>query len=180
MERTRIAPPSVAIRRATPADAEALAALAARTFRDTYAADAPPEELATHLQRYFGPEAQAAELGDSAITTLLGEADGQPIAYAQVRRGPVPPCVAGPAPVELMRLYVERTWHGRGLAQALMEEVEATARAVGGRTLWLQAWERNGRALAFYRKLGFEVVGRHPFVFGTMVEMDPVLVKRLG
>lgn len=57
---------SVRIRPATGADAAALAALAARTFRETYTGLHDPGELAAYLARAFGPERQAAELADPA------------------------------------------------------------------------------------------------------------------
>lgn len=119
---------------------------------------------------------QTAELRDPAITTLIVEEDGIPIAYAQIRHHHVPACVTGPAPVELWRFYVHRDWHGRGVAQALMDRVKAEARARGAQTLWLGVWERNDRARAFYAKTGFRDVGEHIFLFGTDPQTDRVMV----
>ena len=62
------------------------------------------------------------------------------MAFAQLRRGDTPTCVTGPAPIELQRFYVAHAWHGRGVAQALMQDVLSAARAVGAATLWLGVW----------------------------------------
>jgi len=40
-------------------------------------------------------------------------------------------------------------------------------------------WERNPRAIAFYRKCGFAEVGTHTFVFGTDRQRDLVLARAL-
>jgi diamine N-acetyltransferase len=90
------------------------------------------------------------------------------IAYAQLRLTPTAPH----GDVELARFYVDQAHHGRGIAQALMAAVDAHARARGGTRLWLGVWEHNARAIAFYRKCGFEKVGEHPFVLGTDLQRD--------
>ena len=116
---------------------------------------------------------------DRDITTLLVEEGGEAIAYAQLRAGHVPDCVTGPEPIELWRFYVDRAWHGRGIAQALMDRVKAAARERGAKTLWLGVWERNDRARAFYAKCGFADAGEHIFLFGTDPQTDRVMVTGL-
>lgn len=171
---------SVVVRLAGPADAAWLAALAERTFRETYTEFNTPENMEAYVAEHFGPDRQAAELRDPAMVTLVVEANREAAGYAQLARGPAPSSVAGPAPMELVRFYVDRPWHGRGLAQTLMAATVDTARLAGARTLWLGVWERNGRAIAFYRKCGFEDVGTHTFVLGTDHQRDRVLVRQLA
>ena len=101
------------------------------------------------------------------------------IAYAQLRADHVPDCVTGPNPIELWRFYVDREWHGRGIARPLMDRVKAAARERGAKTLWLGVWERNDRARAFYAKCGFADVGEHIFLFGTDPQTDRVMVTTL-
>jgi diamine N-acetyltransferase len=168
--------PHIAIRRASADDAEALAAFAEQTFRDTFAADNDPGDLDAYCAAAFSVTAQRANLQDPAIDTLLVEEHGALTAYAQLRDGG-PPEISGPAPVELWRFYVARTHHGRGIAQALMQAVVRCAAARGGRTLWLGVWERNLRAIAFYARQGFADVGAHEFVLGKDVQVDRLLAR---
>lgn len=167
------------IRPASARDAGALAALAARTFRDAFEAYNTPEDMALYLASNYGPDRQAAELADPGIVTLVADASGELAAYAQLREGPAPACVPGSRPIELWRFYVARAFHGRGLAQALME---ATIRAASEReagSIWLAVWERNDRALAFYRKCGFEVRGDKEFILGNDRQTDRVMARSL-
>jgi diamine N-acetyltransferase len=170
---------AVMIRRGTVDDAAVLAGLARQTFHETFAANNDPVDMALHLERAYGVDQQGAELRDARITTLLVEQDGAAIAYAQVRDHHVPDCVTGPQPVELWRFYVDREWHGRGVAAALMERVKAEARERGAGTLWLGVWEHNARARAFYAKCGFVDVGEHIFLFGTDPQTDRVMTTAL-
>lgn len=167
------------IRRATLADAPALAALAARTFRDTFGADCRPEDLALHLATAYGPDLQAREIADASFITLVAEDSGSLVAFAQLRQGPAPECVHGPAPIEMQRFYLAAEWHGRGLAQGLMAQALEAARDAGAETIWLGVWERNARAIAFYRKAGYVDVGAHTFVVGTDPQTDRLLRRSL-
>jgi GNAT superfamily N-acetyltransferase len=171
---------SFVTRLASATDAEALADLAARAFRDTFAADNRPEDIALHVARSFGPDQQRAEIVDSAVRTVLVEQDARLVAYAQVRNSSAPPCVHGSRPVELWRFYIDRPWIGRGVAQGLMETVCSEARGLGGETVWLGVWERNPRALAFYGKCGFVDVGAHVFAVGEDEQTDRIMVRGLG
>ncbi len=171
---------NLSIRRGVPADAAALAELAARTFTDTFGADNHPEDLAAHLSQAYGVPQQGRELSDPDMTTLLAEAGGVLAGYAQLRRGPAPACVAGESALELWRFYVVRAWQGQGLAHQLMNAVDAQALSNGARTLWLGVWERNERAKAFYRKNEFIDVGSHIFMVGSDPQTDRIMVRRVG
>ena len=170
---------SIIIRAGAATDAKALAELAARTFRETFAAENLPEDMALHTAHAYGTSQQERELVDHDIATLLVEVDGQLAGYAQLRSGVRPACVTGEKPIELWRFYIAQPWHGRGIARALMRTVESEAYRRGGRTLWLGVWERNERAKAFYHKNGFTDVGSHVFTVGTDAQTDRILVRTL-
>ncbi len=170
---------AMTIRRAAAADAPGLAALARQTFFDAFASTNDAADMAIHLERAYGVPQQTTELTSPGIITLLVEEGGQAVAYAQLRTGHVPDCVRGERPIELWRFYVTREWHGRGIAQALMDRATAEARAAGAGTVWLGVWERNPRALAFYGKCGFVDVGEHVFLFGTDPQTDRVMAMPL-
>ncbi len=146
-------------RLATPADAPALADFGRRTFRDAYLAVMDPELMRRVLAEQFGPARQREEIEDLSALWIVAEVDGVLAGYAYLRHGRVPEIGAPPAPVELARFYVDGTWHGRGVAARLMDAAVARARQLGGRTLWLAVWQRNPRAIAFYRKYGFARIG---------------------
>ncbi len=113
------------------------------------------------------------------MITLVAEIAGALVAFAQLRQGATPACVTGSAPIELQRFYLAAEWHGRGLAQTLMVQVFDAARVAGAATIWLGVWERNPRAIAFYRKAGYTDVGAHTFVVGTDPQTDRILTKSL-
>lgn len=164
------------IRRGSPADSAALAALAARTFTDTYAEFNTAEDMRAYVDRVYGLEQQARELEDPGMITVLADSPGGLVGFAQVRRGNAPTCVEHEDAMEVYRFYVDRSAHGTGVAARLMDGAKAAARDLGGRHMWLGVWERNARAIAFYRKSGFTDVGTTHFQLGSDRQTDRVMV----
>ena len=171
--------PDLTIRRANPEDADLLAELGARTFSETFAADNSPEDMATYLAASFNLARQTAELADPASTFLIAEVGGRAAGYAQLHAGAPADGVAGPKPVELVRLYVSHEWLGRGVGGALMRACVDEAQQSGHETIWLGVWERNGRAQAFYRKWNFHAVGEHVFQLGSDPQRDILMERAL-
>lgn len=170
--------PGVRLARAGVPDAERLAAFAAHAFNDAFLATNDPADMAAYVREAFAPARLRAELADPASTFFLAlDAAGALAGYAKLRAGPAEACVRGPAPVELERIYVAAGTTGRGVGAALMAACLETAAADGFRTLWLGVWERNPRAIAFYRRWGFEPVGTHPFVLGSDHQTDVVMAR---
>lgn len=168
------------IRHATAQDAAALAEFGARTFSETFAAENTADDMRLHLASAWSPALQLAEIEDPELDTLLAfSSQGALAAFAQLRADYAPAAVPTERAFEIKRFYVDRPWHGSGLARELMSAVEALARRRDARELWLGVWERNPRAQAFYRKCGFEKVGKQIFVVGTDPQTDHVMLRRL-
>ena len=186
--RDRTATTAITIRAldATPESAALLAGLAERLFRETYAPDHDSPDVELYVASAFSPAHQRAELtAPGAITLLVRSAgDDTPIGYAQLRPVPLPAdaaahtAVHGPA-VEIARFYVDRRWHGQGIAQQLMAACTGVAERRRARAVWLAVWEHNHRAIAFYERQGFRRAGLMPFQFGNTPELDPVMVRLL-
>lgn len=167
------------LREAKSRDAAALAHFAATVFEDAFGAQNDPANLAAYLAEAFGPAQQAAEIADKAYRTILLEVGGALAGYAQLRQGPAPECVTLPRPIELKRFYLARAQRGGGLGLHLMEAALGAAVAAGAASIWLGVWEENPRAIAFYRKFGFEDVGSQIFVVGDDPQRDRVLARSL-
>jgi ribosomal protein S18 acetylase RimI-like enzyme len=169
----------VVIRPAKPSDAASLSVIAERTFRDTFAVDNSEENINLHCARKFGAEIQSEEISDPQMTTLLAEVGSELVGFAQLRLAHTTACVAGARPAELHRIYVSSNWHGRGVANELMRGVYAAAIRAGSDCVWLGVWERNLKAIAFYRKCGFSVVGDHTFMLGRDRQRDLILAAQV-
>lgn len=170
----------VVIRRGTEGDVGLLAEMGAETFFDAYVDDIEEGLLAGFVEEAFGVEQQAAEMADEGVVVLIAESEGQAVAYALLREWEaapegLPPQIAGRRSMELGRIYARKAWIGRGVGSALMRACLQLAEERGFEMMWLGVWERNERAIAFYRKWGFEEMGEQVFMLGEERQRDVVL-----
>jgi ribosomal protein S18 acetylase RimI-like enzyme len=168
------------IRPATDEDAAGLAELAERTFRDAFAGANNAEDMDLHCRKSYGESIQAAEIRDPNRATLVCDSGERLVGYGQLRWSSAPACVVATRPAEVQRIYVDAAWHGKGVAQSLMTALIEIASAGGADVAWLGVWERNPRAIAFYSKAGFSLVGSHVFVVGRDPQTDLILARRIG
>jgi diamine N-acetyltransferase len=170
--------PNITVRRATLDDVNLLTKLGAQTFNEAFAADNTPQNMAAYLASNFNVAQQTGELADDSSTFLIAEVDGSAAGYAKLHAGAPAENVKGTEPIELVRLYVSRSWLGRGVGEVLMRACLDEARGAGYKTIWLGVWERNARAQAFYRKWNFHAVGEYPFQLGSDTQTD-ILMERV-
>jgi ribosomal protein S18 acetylase RimI-like enzyme len=164
-----------ALRLALPGDAPSLAILAERTFREAFGARNSPENMDLHCAQCFGPDIQLREIGERGLVTTLADEAGRLVGFTQLRLMRPSPAVTARKPAELSRIYVTAEWQGRGVAHALMDRTLADATRGGCDRLWLGVWEHNPKAMAFYRKFGFEIVGTQAFMLGQERQRDLIM-----
>ena len=165
------------IRPATLDDVALLCQLGATTFRETYRSLSDPREVDDYADEHFTVEKVTAWFRRPCARTLVASLGAVPVGYAHVRSAKVPDYVADRKAVELSRLYLLASAQGAGLGGALIAAAIAEAAALGGRTVWLGAYDRNVKALAFYARRGFVQVGTHDFEFAGQIYADPVFTR---
>ncbi|MEY9828911.1 ribosomal protein S18 acetylase RimI-like enzyme [Sinorhizobium fredii] len=158
------------IRRARQSDAGALSDFAARLFRATYSSDTAASDLDSYIYKSFGMERQEAEIIDPSAAVFLATADDQIIGYAHVIVG-----LADKRSALLNRIYINSEWRGSGLANDLLEAVLGESEQRGVTRLELTVFERNVRAIAFYKRAGFAATGSTTFTVGEDLQTDVVM-----
>lgn len=174
------APPAITTRRATVDDAALLAELGASTFAETFEAVNDPQDFATYMAGAFGESIQRAELEEPDVTVILAERGGEAEGYVMVREGPAPTMLGGFDVLEIVRLYARRSAIGTGVGSLLMQRAVHEAAVRGKDALWLGVWEKNRRAIDFYRRHEFYEAGAQPFLLGTDLQNDLVMVRRIA
>jgi len=168
------------IRPATPQDAEALSQIGAATFLESYTEIIDGPDMVAHCTRQHYSAVYGKYLADPACSVWIAEyaATGAPVGYA-VNCPPDLPVANQPGDVELKRIYVFSRFHGARIGPRLMEAALEDARARGAPRLLLGTYQDNHRAVAFYKRHGFELIGTRQFQVGTKLFDDIVLGKPL-
>lgn len=167
------------IRKANRSDASSLARLAEKTFRDAFGVANTAGNMDAHCRGSYSEKFQAEEIANPDMVTLLAEHGEELVGFAQLRWSQAPSVVQDSSPGEIQRMYVASNWHGKGVAQALMAACIEKIKAHGSDVVWLGVWERNPRAIAFYRKFGFVERGDHVFLLGHDRQRDIVMARSI-
>ena len=165
----------IAVREAGAHDAQRLSLVSDATFLETFAHEIPGDAMLAHCREKHAPE-YIASLLEGGAKAWLAEIDGSPVGYAMLI--PAPELDAAlPGDVELKKIYVLSRFQGTGTAQRLM--AEAVAAAQGNRRLLLGVKDDNHRAIAFYKRQGFEIIGTRQFNVGGALYDDFVFARDL-
>lgn len=140
------------IRPMTAADVPSVAALEKLCFSDPWSVSSIASELDNPLSLW-----------------LVWEEDGAAAAYLGVQR--VPP------QADVMNVAVSPALRRRGIARALFAELERRLPEID--ELFLEVRASNSGAIALYRTLGFEQVGRRPNYYLDPREDAIILRKEL-
>ncbi len=167
-----------AINRADRNDCDDLALIGAATFLETFAGVLSGQAIIAHCQREHSSEAYGRlfDKGACAWLALLHPGDA-PVGFALLAPANLPGMREGD--VELKRIYVLSRFHGTGLGAALMDRAVSAAVESGEKRLLLGVYAENHRAIAFYRKKGFEQIATRQFDVGGIPYDDVVLARDL-
>ena len=166
------------IRPAGPDDAAALALVAQATFLEAYAGLVQAADIIAHCETQNSAAAFRTALADGSRAWLVEAVKtGAPLGFALLTRSALPDPQDGD--IELKRIYLLDRCQGQGLAAQLLDTVIAAAAVAGHRRLVLGTNRDNARALGFYRKTGFELIGTRTFTVGAQQFDDFILAKPL-
>lgn len=169
------------IRRVTIDDAATLSAIAKQTFYDTFTGTCTEEDMQSFLVQHYSEEKLRKELMDTETFCFFAELDAVPIAYLQFKEDYNNfPAEKKWEALELKRIYVLSEFHGKGIAQKLMNFILSFAAEKKYEMIWLGVWEHNLKAQKFYEKYGFVNSGyTHDFPIGNTPQTDVWLWKFL-
>ena len=165
---------NVVIRRANEKDVATISALAEKTFYDTFQGTCTEEDIQGLIKDFFSEDAIGKELSDPEDFCFIAEIDGVPTGYYRFKEN------AKAAPefnkyksIELKRFYVINEYHGKGIAQQMMDHFSNYVQANGYEMIFLSVWEFNFKAQKFYEKCGFTNSGlTNYFPIGTTPQYD--------
>jgi len=159
--------------------AELLSKLGAETFYEWFTEGNNPEDVRTYVEEAFTLEQIKKELDEPGTVFMLAEEDDQIAGYMKLR---VSDEVSFPGKrcLELHRLYITGDFIRKKVGSFFMEQAIGYAKANGFHVLWLGVWEKNERALTFYKKWGFEQFSAHTFMLGNDAQTDLMMKLEIG
>ena len=173
--------PSIHITRATAADGDLLSYLSKKTFEDTFRGTCTGEDLQGFVDSAFSPATILQELKDENDSYFIAWHGNTVAGYMRLKEDYSEyHAIKKYNALELKRIYVLESYHGKKVGGALMQFAVNLATEKNFDTLWLGVWEHNVKARTFYRKWGFTETGdSHDFPIGNTPQLDLWLIKHL-
>ena len=162
------------MRRITLQDVPALSFIAKKTFYDTFTCTCTEDDMDDFLEKFYNENTLAKEVAVSAMGYFFAEIDGEIVGYILFSNGTQDFAqIHGSTALELKRLYVLEAFHGKGIAQQMMQFFLDHAKSQGYDNAFLGVWEYNLRAQKFYGKYGFvKTAHTHDFPIGNTPQTD--------
>lgn len=169
------------IKEAIKSDITDLTKLAAQTYKETFGHSFTPEELEKQIQETRSEQYFLFALQKDTI--LIAQQDNQTIGYVQIcdMEINVKEHTAHEGSQAINAIYVAAAHQGKGIGRQLMDEAFKHPRIEESRSVYIDVWEENERAVNFYKNYGFSIVGKCDVVVdGKIVGEDLVLAKHIG
>jgi ribosomal protein S18 acetylase RimI-like enzyme len=167
------------IREATLKDLPEVKEVAISSYNDTFSWYNTPENLLHYFQSVYSLDNLEKELSEPKSKLFLAVEDDKIEGFARLREYSEVEHLLGKNTVELQRLYVLTSAHGKSIGSTLINFAIQYAKDQGYEWLWLGVWEKNYKAQKFYEKWGFEKFSEHTFWQGDDPQIDWLLKKKL-
>ena len=141
--------PSLTVRPAGPADADAICRIYNQGIEDRLAT--LETELRTPAERL-----EWMAVRGPRHPVIVATSGDEVVGWASLNRFNSRPAYDRVADLSV---YVERAWRGRGVGRRLLEEVIEAARKLDYHKMVLAAFPTNAAGMALYERLGFSRVG---------------------
>jgi ribosomal protein S18 acetylase RimI-like enzyme len=170
----------IEIKKATLSDLITLQNISKQSFTETFAAINTPENMEKYLQESFNTKQLTAEINNSESPFYIAFWDTEPVGYLKLNLGDAQTEIVKDNALEIQRIYVLQTFHGKRIGQLLLDEAIKIAQQIAVNYIWLGVWEENHRALQFYTKNGFVTFDKHLFILGDDQQTDLLMKLKIN
>lgn len=160
------------IERVSVQDLVALKEISSSTFFETFSESNTKEDMEIFLENNLTSESLERELKDDNSVFFFIYWQDHLAGYLKVNFGEAQSELQKEDLMEIERIYVRKEFQGQRLGNILMGKAFEIARMEQCAAIWLGVWEKNIKAIAFYRKLGFVGFGEHIFLLGNDPQTD--------
>lgn len=162
---------TIHVKQAFSAQLAALQKLGRQTFYETFASSNTRENLEAYMEESFNTLQLQKELADPDSQFFIAYDHEQAIGYLKINTGAAQ---TEPLPnaLEIQRIYVLKNYLGKAIGQLLFNKAVEVAKEKKVDSIWLGVWEKNARAIQFYKKNGFVEFDRHIFQLGDDPQTD--------
>lgn len=170
----------VILKRVGTKDVKQLQEIARDTFYETFSTENTEDDMNTYLDETFSVLRLTKELNDKNSEFYFAILNNSVIAYLKLNFGQSQTELQDDKSIEIERIYVLKGFHGKNVGQLLCNKAIQIAKQRNADYMWLGVWEKNPRAIHFYKKNGFVEFDKHIFKLGNDEQIDIMMKLKLN
>ena len=151
------------ITRAGEKDFQLLSELAKLTFLESHGHSAPSADVAAYVTEKYSPAVIKEVLSNEKNIYFIIYTDNRPAGYSKIIFDTPYPDSPIKNITKLERLYLLKEFYSLKLGVQLFQFNIDLAKSNNQMGMWLFVWKENQRAVNFYKKSGFVIIGSHDF-----------------
>jgi ribosomal protein S18 acetylase RimI-like enzyme len=168
----------VTIREVEISECDILLAFSKETFYEFFAGWNEPANMEAYSAVAFTPQKMLSELSNPNSEFYFALDEDVIVGYIKLNFNDAQTDIQDKDALEVERIYVSGQHHGKYIGKQLLDFAIEIARSKQFDYIWLGVWEHNEKAIAFYKRNGFETFGSHDFMLGDDRQTD-LLMKKL-
>lgn len=149
--------------KAQAADFKLLAGLGKKTFVESHGHSAAPEDINQYVDEKYSDAVCREELSDLQNIYHFIYHNNHPAGYSKIILNAAHPNIPITNVTKLERLYLEKEFYRLKLGRELIQFNIELSQKNNQKGMWLFVWKENERALHFYLKTGFKIIGSYDF-----------------
>jgi ribosomal protein S18 acetylase RimI-like enzyme len=165
--------------KATAEDLNIIQLIGKETFFETFAESNTAADMNKYLEDNFSESKLRIELHNPDSLFFIAWDNESPVGYLKLNSGRAQTEQEDDNALEIERIYVKSSHHGKKVGQRLYEKAIEIAEQHHNTYVWLGVWEKNLRAIRFYEKNGFTAFNTHVFKMGNDEQIDIMMKKKL-
>jgi ribosomal protein S18 acetylase RimI-like enzyme len=153
----------ISIARATKSDCKLLADIGRQTFIESHGESASKSDIDSYINEKYSFKEFQKELSISENIYHIIYYEDKAIGFSKIILNSATPNIQNNNVTKLERIYILKEFYNLKMGLELMNfniELSKSNNQVG---MWLFVWIENVRAVNFYTKNGFEIIGSHNF-----------------
>ena len=157
----------ISIIKATESDYNSIASIGKVSVADSHIGSCTDEEMNDYLEKNYNSDTIKKELNDVSNIYYLINYDGKTAGFSKIILNAKHPNIAAENVTKLDRIYLLKEYYGLKLGLELLNFNIELSKSNNQSGMWLYTWVENKRAIDFYLKTGFEIIGNHKFYVTT-------------
>jgi diamine N-acetyltransferase len=153
----------ISIIKATERDYNSIVSIGKISVEESHRGSSSAEVMNEFLERTYNSDAIKEELSDINNIYYIINYNGKPVGFSKIISNAKHPNIVTENVTKLDRIYILKEFYGLRLGLELLNFNIELSRNNNQSGMWLYTWIGNDRAINFYLKAGFTIIGSHKF-----------------